>query len=345
MKKIKKMFVGIWQFIKKIALIIWRFCLRVSDLFKKIRNGEALELHPLVGIWANRVFKAIFVLSLLIFAFGTAIGVGIYKYKINDSVTRLTAKIIPYPAAIVQGRIVTIDAYFRNYQYISKFYSSTQQTGVDYAEVRSQIMDQLVDNEVMKSQAKKYGVTVSESDITNAYSDVVAQNGGEDEVKKVLNDLYGLNVSDFKQLIADQILQQKLQDAVPIQVHASHILIRVDQNADAATVAAAKVKIDKAAADIKGGADFAAEAKQFSEDTGSATNGGDLGFFSRGQMDAEFEKVAFTTAVGQVSEPFRTQFGWHIIKVTEKKGQVDQSFTDWLAGLHKDSLIVRILKV
>ncbi len=344
MEKIKKMFLMVWKFFIKIGFSIWKFCLKVVDVIKKIRNGQALELHPLVGIWANRVFYAIFVLSLLVFAFGTAIGIGIYKYKTNDQVTRIVAKVIPYPAAIVQGRIVTMDSYYKNYQYISKFYSSTQQTGVDYGTVKSQIMDQLVDNEIMESQAKKFGVTVSNADITNAYSDVVAQNGGEDEVKKVLNDLYGLNVADFKQLIADQILQQKLQDAVPVQIDASHILIRVDQNADAPTVAAAKAKIDKVAADLKAGANFAAEAKQYSEDTGSATSGGELGYFSRGQMDSDFEKVAFTTPVGQISAPFRTQFGWHILKVNAKKGQVDASFTDWLAGLRKDSLIIRMFK-
>ncbi|MCX6810763.1 MAG: peptidylprolyl isomerase [Candidatus Berkelbacteria bacterium] len=345
MEKIKLFFVVAWQFIKKIVQIVWRFCLQVAGLIKKIRNGEALELHPLVGIWANRLFKGIFVLTLLIFAFGTAVGIAIYKYKINDVVTRVTARVIPYPATIVQGRIVTMDSYYRNYQYITKFYSSTQQTGVDYGTVKQQIMDQLVDNEVMKSQAKKYGVTVTSSDITNAYSDVVTQNGGEDEVKKVLNDLYGLNVADFKQLIADQILQQKLQDAVPVQVRASHILIRVDQGATDKQVADAKTKIDKVAADLKSGADFVAEAKQYSEDTGSATNGGDLGFFSHGQMDPDFEKIAFTTSVGALSEPFKTQFGWHLVKVLEKKGQVDTSFADWLTSLRKDSLILKMLKV
>lgn len=344
MEKIKTMFILAGGFIKKFCLAFWQFCLRVAVLIKKTRNGEALELHPLVGIWANRVFKGIFVLALLILAFGTAVGIGIYKYGANDIVARATARIIPYPAAIVQGRIVTMDAYFRNFQYISKFYSSTQQTNVDYGNVKQQIMDQLVDNEIMRSQSKKYGVSVKESDINNAYSDVVVQNGGEEEVEKVLNDLYGLNVADFKQLIADQLLEQKLQETVPIQVHASHILIRVDQGATEQQVADAKTKIDKVTADIKAGADFVAEAKQFSEDTGSATNGGDLGFFSRGQMDTDFEKVAFSTAVGQVSEPFKTQFGWHIIKVTEKKGQVDSSFTDWLSGLRNNSLIFRLFR-
>ena len=205
-------------------------------------------------------------------------------------------------------------------------------------------MDQLIDTELLKTQAKRFGVKVKNSDVNNAYSDVVVQNGGEEEVKKVLNDLYGLNISEFKSLISDQLLEQKLQESVPVQIQASHILIRLDQNAAQKDVDAAKAKIDKVSAELKAGADFVTEAKQFSEDTGSASSGGDLGFFTRGQMDSEFEKNAFATPVGQISEPFRTQFGWHVVKVVERKGQIDSSFSDWIVGLKSESLIVNFIK-
>jgi len=345
MEKIKKFFLSIWKAIKIIANKIWIFCLSLVVFAKKIRDGEALELHPLVSVWTIRLFKAIFVVSVLFFAFCAAVAISIYGYRSNDPVTRAFAKFVPYPAVIIQGRIVTMDNYYRNYQYITKFYSSTQQTNVDYNEVKAQIITQLIDNEIMKSQAKKYGVKVLASDVTNAYSDVVTQNGGEEEVKKVLNDLYGLSVGDFKQLIRDQLLEQKLQETVPTQVSANHILIRINDINSEKDVADSKTKIDKIYADLKAGADFAEQAKQYSEDTGSATTGGELGFFSRGEMDTDFENTAFATPVSQISEPFKTQFGWHIIKVVEKKGQVDMSFSDWLASLEKQSLIIQFLKI
>lgn len=344
MKKILELFGTIWVFLKKIGNLVKEVALKGVVLLGKIRRGEALELHPLVGIWANRFFKVMLGLSVFVFALGIAFGIGIYKYKVNDSTTRVAASIIPYPAAVVQGRIVTMSDYFKNYQYINKFYSSTQQTNVDYAMIRNQIMDQLTSIELMKSQAKRYNVSVKDSDVNNAYSDVVVQNGGEEEVKKVLFDLYGLNVSDFKKLIADQILEQKLQESVPVQVRAQHILTRVNEGATEAQIAESKTRIDQALAEVRGGADFGEVAKKYSEDTGSAAAGGDLDFFTRGQMDAEFEKLAFTTPVGQVSEAFRSQFGWHIVKVTEKKGIVDKSFSTWLTDLQNESIVVKLFE-
>lgn len=345
MEKLKLALVKIWALLKRIGFYFKLAYIQTAAIIVRARRGEALEIHPAVSRWAIRIFRLIFVLAIFVFAIGVAFAIDIYKYKTSDRQSKFAARIIPFPAAVVQGRIVTVNDYFENYQYIEKFYSSTQQTGVDLGAIKGKVMDQLIDNQLLKSQAKKFNVSVTSSDIENAYSEVVTQNGGEQEVQKVLNDLYGLNIKQFKRLITDQLLEQKLSEAVPVQVKASHILIRVDQNAPADKIDAAKAKIDQVSNEIKGGADFAEEAKKFSEDTGSASSGGNLDFFSRGQMDPDFEKVAFETPVGQISAPFRTQFGWHIVKITDKKGKVDMSFSDWLVSLRKDSLVWVILNV
>jgi len=81
----------------------------------------------------------------------------------------------------------------------------------------------------------------------------------------------------------------------------------------------AKEDIDNIYQNILDGDDFASLASSYSQDPGSAANGGDLGFFGKGAMVKEFEDTAFSMAVGQVSEPFKTNFGWHILKVTAKK--------------------------
>ncbi len=103
------------------------------------------------------------------------------------------------------------------------------------------------------------------------------------------------------------------------QIKARHILIRVEQNAGPEAEAKAKKTIEKLAGKLKNGESFATLAKDYSEDPGSKINGGDLGFFGRGQMVKEFEEAAFATKVNEVSPPVRTAFGYHLIQVNEKK--------------------------
>ena len=119
-----------------------------------------------------------------------------------------------------------------------------------------------------------------------------------------LADFYAKNPDQFKQ---------------PERVHASHILIGVPRGADAAAKAQARAKAEQVLKDVKAGKDFAALAKEHSQDPGSAPNGGDLGFFQQGQMVGPFNDAAFSLAPGTVSDLVETEFGFHIIKVAEKQ--------------------------
>jgi peptidyl-prolyl cis-trans isomerase D len=96
-----------------------------------------------------------------------------------------------------------------------------------------------------------------------------------------------------------------------------HILITVDPNADAATAEAAKARIMAIRKKIESGADFGKVAKEDSQDPGSAAQGGDLGFIEKGLMDPAFDQAAFALKQGQLSEPVRTRFGYHLIQVTK----------------------------
>jgi peptidyl-prolyl cis-trans isomerase C len=102
-------------------------------------------------------------------------------------------------------------------------------------------------------------------------------------------------------------------------VHASHILIAVPKDADAAAKKQARAKAQQVLDALHKGADFAATAKAQSMDTGSAQNGGDLGFFPKGQMEPTFEKAAFGLKPGATSGLVETPFGFHIIKLLERR--------------------------
>jgi len=105
---------------------------------------------------------------------------------------------------------------------------------------------------------------------------------------------------------------------VPKEVRARHVLIKVDQAAATADVEKAREQAEKVARLAQGGEDFAELAKAYSEGPSGAT-GGDLGFFKRTDMVAPFADKAFALQAGEISDPVRTRFGWHVIKVEQIK--------------------------
>ena len=99
--------------------------------------------------------------------------------------------------------------------------------------------------------------------------------------------------------------------------------VAFEKKPSAADEADAEAEIRDLLAEVRAGGEFAALARSHSEDPGSAERGGDLGFFGRGRMVKPFEEAAFALEPGAISEPVRSQFGWHILKVEERKGEGD----------------------
>lgn len=108
----------------------------------------------------------------------------------------------------------------------------------------------------------------------------------------------------------------------PEQVSARHILLKTEGKDEAAVSRLAQELVNR----LRAGANFAQLAKEFSEDEGSKNNGGDLGSFGKGQMVPEFEQVAFTLQPNQISDPIKSQFGYHIIEVTQKQPAFKMDF-------------------
>ncbi|MDX1432556.1 MAG: SurA N-terminal domain-containing protein [Gammaproteobacteria bacterium] len=122
----------------------------------------------------------------------------------------------------------------------------------------------------------------------------------------------------------------------PEQREAAHILIRLPLDADEAAVKAATDELLELARQLEAGADFAELAKQHSQDPGSASQGGSLGAFGKGVMDPDFEAAAFALGVGEVSEPVRSSFGLHLIKVTGIEEARTRTFEEVRAQLERE---------
>jgi peptidyl-prolyl cis-trans isomerase C len=126
-----------------------------------------------------------------------------------------------------------------------------------------------------------------------------------------------------KSALTDEAMHKVYDEAVKQmgevqEVHARHILIRAAPGDEKASKAA-EDKIKAVIARLKKGEDFEKVAKEVTEDPSGKANGGDLGYFTKEQMVPEFSEVAFKLEKGQISEPVKTQFGWHVIKVDDKR--------------------------
>jgi foldase protein PrsA len=129
----------------------------------------------------------------------------------------------------------------------------------------------------------------------------------ENELKKILKDQLLMEKAALKDVkVSEDEVKKRYEEYKP-EIKASHILVE-----DEKTAQEVKKKLD-------GGAKFEDLAKEYSKDPGSAAQGGDLGFFGPGKMVPEFEEAAYALEVNKISEPVKSQHGYHIIKVTEKK--------------------------
>jgi peptidyl-prolyl cis-trans isomerase D len=186
----------------------------------------------------------------------------------------------------------------------------------------------------VKVESKPFlaGAEVSENEIRDYYASNQDRFIAPERVKVEYLDLQIDNIS--KTLTADEesllgfYEQQKHEYITPEQRRASHILITVEEGADAQAADAARQAADAALERIRAGEDFAVVAREVSQDPGSSDQGGDLGFFEKGVMDQAFEDAVFGMQTDDVSEPVRSSFGFHVIKLTAIRPAQGKSYEE-----------------
>ncbi|HWP47786.1 MAG TPA: peptidylprolyl isomerase [Candidatus Limnocylindrales bacterium] len=168
-------------------------------------------------------------------------------------------------------------------------------------------------------------VTVTDEEIARYYEDHKEDFKTPDRVR--VNYLY-IDPQTFtdqvtveESEIQDYFDQHRDQFPKEKRIKARHILFKIPPGADPEKEQEVKKKAEEVLQKIKEGADFAAMARQYSEEPGAAENGGDLGYFTKGKMVEPFEKAAFSLKKGEVSDLVRTEFGYHIIKVEDVLGE------------------------
>jgi peptidyl-prolyl cis-trans isomerase C len=247
-------------------------------------------------------------------------------------------------AAVVNGTVITQAAYD---QEVSRFQQQMQRMGQNVnpeqmGELKKKVLDSMINRELLLQECKRLGIKANDDEIDQQVAAIKSKVPNEADFTNMLTTL-NVTEADFRNEIARDLTVKKFimqeiapkasvtpeeskafYDAhpdlfkMPERVHASHILVKVEPNATQDDKDKALKKMKDIQKRIKKGEDFATVAKEVS-DCPSKVNGGDLGVFPRGKMDPKFEDAAFALKPGEVSDIVETQFGYHLIKLTEKK--------------------------
>jgi peptidyl-prolyl cis-trans isomerase C len=209
--------------------------------------------------------------------------------------------------------------------------------------VYRRVLEELIGYKLLLQESRARKVVVPDADLDARMGEVQKQFPSEDAFKKML-EARSITVQQVRaelknELVVNRLIESEIaskvvvrgdeidsfyqkntkQFQVPEKVRASHVLIGVPAGADAPAKAAAMTTATTVLKKARAGGDFAALAREYSQDPGTAASGGDLGFFEQGKMVGAFNEAAFKLAKGEISDVVETEFGYHIIKVTDKQ--------------------------
>jgi peptidyl-prolyl cis-trans isomerase SurA len=272
------------------------------------------------------------------------------------------AELVDRVAAVVNNDVITLSEV--EARAAPELARATVSDPRERAEVRQKIvrqaLDVLVGERLLEAQLKEMNITATDAQVDQAIEEVKRQNNIQDEALEQELRNQGYTMATYREfmrrhlskmaLIDRQIRTKvkiseedlkaeyarwaKLESADP-EIHARHIVVLVAPGAPAAEVEKARQKAQALAEEARRpGVDFAELAKAKSEGP-SAAEGGDLYWFKRGVMLPEFDQVAFKLEVGQISDPVRTKFGWHVVKVEDRRFQAVKPFEEMKAELRE----------
>lgn len=242
---------------------------------------------------------------------------------------------------------LTLDLYKESLEsmYGTSIWDTEVEDGVKYKDkFKEMILDQMIDMEAVYQQAEKDKLAASEEEVNQSFEELKKSLDEDEEYKKKLEEL-GIDDTYLKAQQAQDLTIQKYKenfdntveisdeemktyyeehkdDYYKDEVKASHILIStVDDNGKELSdekKKEAKEKAEDVLKKVNSGEEFSEIAKEYSDDTASGSQGGDLGYFGKGQMVQAFEDAAFSLQPGEISDIVETEFGYHIIKVYDK---------------------------
>lgn len=257
------------------------------------------------------------------------------------------------PIAVVNGEEILYQEYSHQLNNYLRQYGG-EVSGEQILELKAQVLDSMIEQHLILQEVEARGIdpVVSDEEVQEQIDQIIEMYAfSEEEFEQILSQS-GVTVEQLEEDLRVNLAQQKgleelvdqIQGGVEVtedelaerfeEVEASHILIQTEDKTDQEAQAKAEEVLEL----VNEGRDFAQLAEEYSDDP-SGQQGGDLGSFGRGQMVPAFEEAAFALEVGEISELVKSEFGYHIIKVTDRQEASDEEVAEQREELMEELLI------
>lgn len=278
----------------------------VSQQREEVLSGAKKYVYPLKHSRHKIVIVSVSIVVAMFIGFMTYTLLNLYKFQNTSKFMHQVTKIIPFPVARVGGTFVSYESYLFELRHYIHYFENQQELDFNsdsgkaqLAEQRKRSLDTVVNEAYINKIAKEKNITVSNEEIVKQITLLKSQNrlGGEDKVfEDVLKDFWGWSTSDFRRSISNEILKNKVVQALDPTV---------------------RVKANTALAQINSGKDFATVAKEFSDDETTKDKGGELGFLvskSDRNIPPQTAEALFNLKTGEVSKVIDLGYGLEIVK-------------------------------
>ncbi|HPN96448.1 MAG TPA: peptidylprolyl isomerase [Candidatus Moranbacteria bacterium] len=297
-----------------------------------------------------KVPTMVYAILIAIIFYLVVIAILIYFLGINTAIVKKTTQIIPYPAAVANGKIIKVSDLWENLEASRKFYENqdfsdlgfrvdfSTPDGKNRLKIKEKnILNKMIENAVIEKEAEKRGINLTAESVSQEVDKKIEQYGNREEIISELGKLYGWSLADFeKNIVKPDMNKEKLYE---------------DMRKNDKSFEEGRKKIEEALVELKKGSDFESVVGKYS-DGDSAKNRGDLGWFSEEEMLPEISYVAFGLKKGELSEVIESSLGYHIIKVEDKKTEEEQekvhikqifirtaNFSQWLEEQEKKASV------
>ncbi len=304
-----------------LAKPVWQFFRGIPEWRRRVPWR-----HPVLraSYWVAGALAAAYVVVVLTGAYF------IYNKNTTNTVTAFAERIYAYPAARAAGETISLRR-FRIEVAARMFYTQKHGLTVTQKETEQFVINELITRVLFQKTLKDRNIFVDERAIDEELKTIYDRVGGKEKMAQFLSENYGdsVDIALFETWLRETAPENVIEQQVLTTATVRHILLRVDEEAKAEDVEAARKKAVDVRAKIADTSQFAEVAKQESNDVASRDDGGLLKTTNRGSdspvFSKDFEDAIFSLPVNVVSEPIRTSYGWHLVVVDQRSGTEDVS--------------------